>query len=221
MDFPSNSKNPRPPRPDEKPEKPEQPESEEKVIEPVVVEGAVVRRKKPMGRRFTELFFSGETPRSVLGYVAQTVLVPAAKEMIRDAGEQALDRILWGRNEDRGSSRRGSRSGSSSPYISYGRASDRREDPRERPELSRRARAMHDFDEVVFPTRAEASEVITRMYDLLSRYEEVKVSDFYRLAHITPDYTDVNWGWKDLRGVETRKVRDGYIVDLPRPEHLK
>lgn len=218
MDFPSNSKNPRlGPGPDDKPE----PSTEEKVIEPVAIEGAVVRRKKPLGRRFTELFFSGETPKSVLGYVASTVLIPAAKEMIRDAGGEALDRMLWGgRNgEDRSYSRRSR--GGSSPYISYGSASSRREDPRERPGPSRRARAMHDFDEIVIPTRAEANEVIERMYDLLNRYEQVSVAEFYRLTHNTPDYTDENWGWKDLRGVEPRKVRDGYVVDLPRAEHLK
>lgn len=219
MDFPSNSKNPRPSRPDD--EKPE-PQSEEKVIEPVVVEGAGVRRKKPLGRRFLETFFSGEAPKSVMFHVATTVLIPAAKEMIRDAGEQALDRILWGgRNGDDRSYNRRSRSGSSSAYISYGSASSRRDDPRDRPGPSRRARAMHDFDEIVLSTRAEANEVIHHMYDLLSRYEQVTVAEFYRLTHNTPDYTDENYGWKDLRGVEPRKVRDGYIVDLPRPEHLK
>lgn len=221
MDFPSNSRNPRP-DPDEKP-KATNPEPEESDIEPVLDGASTTRRKRPLGKRFVESFFSGEAPKSVMGYVVAEVLIPAAKDMIRDAGQEALDRILYRNGGDGGSRSRRRRD---SPYVSYDRYASnkttvRRDDPRERPSLSNRARAMHDFDEIVIPTRAEANEIIDRMYDRLKRYEQVTLAEFYKFTGNTPEYTDENWGWTDLRGVEPKKVRDGFIVDLPRPEHLK
>jgi hypothetical protein len=213
MDFPSNSKQPRP-APNE-----QTPQIEENKVE-AVADGVI--RKKSLGKRFVESFFSGETPKSVLGYVAMEVLIPAAKDMIRDAGQEALDRILY-RNGGGGSSSRHSRN---SPYVSYDRYASskttvRRDDPRDRLGPSSRARAMHDFDEVVLSTRAEANEVIDRMFERLKRYELVTVAEFYQFTNNSSTPPDENWGWTDLRGVEPKKVRDGFIVDLPRPEHLK
>jgi hypothetical protein len=106
MDFPSNSRNPRP-EPDDKPKVTAAEEVEESDIEPVLDGASTTRRKRPLGKRFMESFFSGEAPKSVMGYVVAEVLIPAAKDMIRDAGQEALDRILY-RNGggDTGSSRR-------------------------------------------------------------------------------------------------------------------
>ena len=220
MDFPSNSRNPKP-GPDDQPTPPA---IEEKKIE-AVANGVV--RKKPLGRRFIESFFSGETPKSVMGYVAVEVLLPAAKDMIRDAGQEALDRLLYRNGGGTTSSARRSRN---SPYVSYDRYASskttvRRDDPRERDRersgLSSRARSMHDFNEIVFNTRAEANEIIDLMFDYVKRYEQVTVAEFYQFTNNTPYPTDENWGWVDLRGVEPKKVRDGFVIDLPRPEHLK
>lgn len=74
--------------------------------------------------------------------------------------------------------------------------------------------------EIVIPTKAEANEVIAWMLDRLNRFGQVTVADFYRLVGINPNYIDESKGWTDLRGVESKEVRDGFIVDLPRPEQF-
>lgn len=215
-DFPSNSYKSRTSPPVEEPkEKP----VEEKRVEKIV-EGEVVRRKKPLGRRFVETFFSGDA-HGVVSYVIVDVLLPAAKDTLADAVSQGFERLIFG--EARSTSRRtGSRPGSSG-FVSYNRYSSqtpsRREEPRNR-EISQRARAAHDFDEIILATRTEAEEVVGRLFDVVARYEAATVADLYELLGLTAKFTDDKWGWTDLRGAGVTRVRNGYLLDLPRPEAL-
>lgn len=203
MDYPENSHK----------SKAEKQESDKKIEK--VVKGDISRRKKPLGRRFAETFIQGDA-RSAWGYVALDVLLPAAKDMVADAFTQGVEKMLYG--EARSSYRRGG-SPKGGGYTAYNRAGGsvlRREDPRDRGP-SRAARAQHNFDDIIIPTRVEAIEVLERMYDLLSKFEVVTLSDMYDLVGVTASFTDEKWGWTDLRGSDVRKVRDGYLLDLPRP----
>lgn len=192
--------------------------SEEKKVQQVV-QSEVVRRKKPLGKRFVETFVGGDA-KSVWGFVALDVLVPAAKDMFADAVSQGVERMIFG--ESRSTSRRTGRR-PNEPYISYNRYSGGRRstiDNRPRHELSRRARASHDFDEIILATRVEADEVLDRLFDLVSKYESATVADLYDLVGISGSYTDDKWGWLDLRGAGITRVRNGYLLDLPKPEPL-
>ena len=186
-----------------------------------VVESQVLRRKKPLGKRFIETFFGGEA-RNVGPYVFFEVILPAMKDTIADVTSQSVERMLWG--ESRSTSRRsGNRSGYGNSYVSYNRFSPNSRDGGRRDEPrgpSRRARATHDFDEIILATRAEATEVIDRLFDLVSRYEAATVADLYEMVGVEGNYTDDKWGWTDVRGAGVTRIRNGYLLDLPRPEPL-
>lgn len=208
-DFPSNSYN----------KIKKSPETVEESAEPKpevekVVEGTVVRRKKPLSKRFKETFLGGDSE-NVWQYVLMDVLIPAAKDAIVDATSQGIERMIFGDVRSRG----GRSSRGSSSYTPYNRYSSniRKEEPRS---ISARGRAVHNFDEVVLPTRPEAEDVIERMYDIVSKYEVVSVADLYTLLGIKPNYTDQKWGWTDLRGLGATRVKGGYLIDVPRPEPL-
>lgn len=213
-EFPSN-------RYKDKEDRPERPKPDEKKVEKIV-QTDVVRRKKPVGKRFAETFVGGDA-KSVWGFVVLDVLVPAAKDMFADAVSQGVERMIFG--EARSSSRRTGRR-PNEPYISYNRYSgSRRLGPpddadRHRQSLSRRARASHDFDEIILGTRVEADEVLERLYDLVDKYESATVADLYDLVGVSGNYTDDKWGWLDLRGAGITRVRNGYLLDLPKPEPL-
>lgn len=186
-----------------------------------IVQSEVQRRKKPLGKRMTETFVGGDA-KSVWGFVTLDVLIPAAKDMLADAVSQGVERMIFG--EARSTSRRTGRR-PNDPYISYNRysSSSRRPEPARDPRqnISRRARASHDFDEIILATRVEADEVIDRLFDLVSKYESATVADLYDLVGISGSYTDDKWGWVDLRGAGVTRVRNGYLLDLPRPEPLE
>lgn len=212
--YPANSKRP-------KSSQDETPKDEPKRVEKVV-QGAVVRRKKPLGKRFADTFLGGDA-RGVLGYVMMDVLLPAAKDTIADAVSQGIERMLFG--ESRSTSRRtGSRPGPAgyghvnyNKYHSSSSSMVRREEPRS---VSRRARSSHDFDEIILNTRVEADEVLDQLFNLLDKYEQVSVAELYELVGVQGDYTDAKWGWVDLRGAGVTRIRNGYLLDLPKPEPL-
>lgn len=191
-----------------------------------IVTGEIVRRKKPVGKRFVENFFGGTAKGAVI-YIVSDVLLPYAKDAISDAVSGGIDRVLWG--ENRSSSRRSRYARGAAQTIyghvrydrpnEYGKASPRRDDPRV---PSHRSRATHNFDELILPTRVEAEECIDRLTDLIQRYDFASVKDLYEMLGVTPEYTDDKWGWTDLRtaGVKYIPNPKGYLLDLPKPEPI-
>lgn len=203
--FPSNSK--RPSRSRDEPKKVER-----------VVQGEVVRRKTPIGRRLSRNLIGGDA-QSVWGYVFGEVLIPAARDMVADAVSGGVERMIFG--ESAGGSRNRSRRGSSghTPYNRYHQSSrSSRDEPRR--EISRRARATHSFDEIILKTRVEAEEVLDRLDDLCDRYDAASVADLYELVGVSGNYTDDKWGWTDIRGAGIQHVRGGYLLNLPKPEPI-
>jgi hypothetical protein len=171
-----------------------------------------IRRKKSLGRKFKDVFFGGDA-RTTGQFIIYSVLIPAAKDMIVEAGREGVEKLV------RGDSYRRRNAPTSGPrgYISYNRHSmsvDRR-DPEPPRAISPRARARHDFDEIVLNTRAEAEEVIERMFDIISRYDSVTVSDLYELVGVRSNHVDHKWGWTDLRGAGVARIKDGYLLELP------
>jgi hypothetical protein len=200
------------------PEAVEEPKKIEKVVE-----GVVVRRKKPFHKRFTENVIGGDL-KTVGSYVMMEVLLPAVKDTIADAMSQGVERMLFG--EARSTSRRpGTRLGTYNGYVSYNRyspsASNRMGRKEDRANPGRRARAPHDFDDLILETRVEAEEVINRLFELVARYESASVADLYELVGAQANYTDDKWGWIDMQGANVRRVPRGYLLNLPRPEPIE
>lgn len=181
-----------------------------------VTQSDPIRRKKTLGAKFKETFISGD--QGVWSYVVSDVLIPAAKDAISDAVTEGIQRMLFG--DTIPSRRRPSLRGPSN-YVSYNRyseASTPREEPR--PTLSRRARASHDFDEIILATRIEAEEVLNNLYNLLEKYDSASVADLYELVGVNGQFTDDKWGWTDLRGSGISRIREGYLLNLPKPVPL-
>lgn len=205
-EFPSNSKSSRP----------QGPANEEKKVESVVT-SKVERRKKPLMKRIAEIFIGGDS-KSVLQYVVMEVLVPQAKEMVTEAASQGFERMIYGESRPARRSYGHPRSSGPTNYSRYavrgnnplGRAGA----PDGRPVGERRGQ---DVDDILLASRPEADLVLERLYDLLEKYGTVSVSDLYSLVGLSGSYVDQKWGWTELQGAQVRRVREGYIVELPRP----
>ena len=205
MEYPENSI-----------EKTEKTEKTEKRVERVTT-GEVTRRKPNVGKRLSNIFVQGDA-NSATTFVLHEVLVPAARDIVAEAFAQWFDRLLFG--ESRTSMRRTNRPNG---HVSYNRMSSRMSGPdrADRRDLSNTGRSSHNFDEIVLETRNEADEVLDNLYSLINTYDEATVADLYELVGISGQYTDSKWGWTELRGAGVTRVRNGYLLDLPRPEPLK
>jgi len=204
MEYPPNSKMGNTGRPPEK--KVEQ-----------VTSADVKRRKKSLGKQFRETFVVGDA-RTAMHYVVLNVLIPEAKDMMADAVTQGFERLIFGDSRKRG------RSPASAPtgYVNYQGMNRGARSPAPSRTISQRGRSRHDFDEIVLESRTEAEEVIDRLFDIVSKYEEATVADLYLLTGLPSTHTDHTWGWTDLRGSGVSRLRgDGYLLNLPEPTPLK
>ena len=188
--------------------------TKEKKVEKIVV-GGVTRRKKPLGKRFSETFVGGDA-QSVAAYVMNDVMIPAAKDMIADAVSQGIEKMLFG--ESRGRSRGASVAGAA--YTSYNRISTQAKANAPKRDISQRARASHDFDEIILDTRAEAQEVLDSLFTLISDYDVATVADLYEMVGQTGTFTDEKWGWVDMRGASVTRIKGGYLLNLTRPVYI-
>jgi hypothetical protein len=213
-EFPSNSHADRETRASR--EKP----SEKREVRRVTTGKAVVR-KRPLYKKFLDAF----RPEDNVGFVEYTlleVLVPGVKDAMADAIHGTIDNA-FGTSSVRSRRRRRGEGG----YTSYNRMSEARpRSRREREEEDRRSsrrdsRVADDVREVIFETRVEAEETLDTLIEVASKYEAATMRDLLSMIGEPVNPTHADWGWYDLRGARIHRIgRDGYLLDLPRPEYL-
>lgn len=88
--------------------------------------------------------------------------------------------------------------------------------------ISEKARANHDFTEIIFQNRAEANDVIDKMRIQISKYGTVTVDHLYSEIGVDPTVVDTSWGWDEgsFAGAHVRRIRNGFILDIPEPSPL-
>ena len=178
---------------------------ERKKLEKVVT-GKVRTKKKSETSKLAEIFIADDAA-NVKDYILMDVLVPAVKKAISDIVRDGIDMILYGEASGK------RRSSTNSTYVSYNKCSYPREyDRRE----SQRTRGGYNPDDIVLETRGEAEEVLARMDELIDMYGQVSVADLYDLVGKTCEYTDNKYGWTNIRNAEPVRVRDGYLLKMPK-----
>ena len=172
----------------------------EKKVEKVV-SGSVKSKKKNGLQKITNVFVPEDVD-DVKSYIFEDIVVPAVKDIILDAV-----RALLGVN---GTSRGRS---STSSKISYRKYYDDRDRIDSAPT---RTRTGYDYDDIILETRGEAEDVLERMEELIDMYQLVSVADFYDLVGVSGNYTDNKYGWTNVRKASVVRVRDGYMIKLPK-----
>jgi uncharacterized protein Veg len=177
----------------------------EKKVEKVIA-GTVKSKKKSEIQKFTNVFIS-EDVNDVKSYILLDVLVPAIKKAISDIVTNGIDMILYG-----GTGRTKSNStASKESYRSYYDGGNDRRDYN-----LARTKTSYNYDDIILDNRGEAEDVLSRMDELISTYGLVSVADLYDLVGVTGNYTDNKYGWTDIRSASVIRVRDGYMLKLPK-----
>lgn len=185
----------------------------EKVDEHVHVEkitsNKVKKKEKSLGQRVKAEIIS-EDSRSVADHLLWDILVPAIKDTVVDLVKNGIETLMYGGasskdhriNRDRGSS-----------YVRYNSYYEKDRDSRYRRSSSRR---VDDLEDILFDSNAEAEKVLLAMLDMLDEYDFVTRGHFYELIGERTRPADFNWGWDNLRSARVERVRNGYIIKLPR-----
>lgn len=170
-----------------------------------IVKGTVKTKKKNIfSNIFNTIDFS-----SIAEYIVQDVLIPTFKDGLEDT----VSMMIRGGEPRRGSSRR-----SPSSRVSYRSYYDRddRDYNREKDKDRGRRSSGYAYDDIILETRAEALEIISRMEELIDVYGMASVADLYDLVGISGVHTDNKYGWTDIRSADTQRIREGYLLKMPR-----
>lgn len=181
-------------------ERKSEPVTEKKVEK--IISGSAKSKKKSGLQKITNVFVPEDVD-DVKSYIFEDIVVPAVKDIILDA----VRAFLGVNGNSRGKS-------SSASKISYRKYYDDRE--RRDRESSNRTRTGYEYDDIILDNRGEAEDVLSRMDELIDTYGVVSVADFYDLVGITGNYTDNKYGWSDIRNASVVRVREGYMIKLPK-----
>lgn len=181
-----------------------------------VVKNKVRRKQKSGFSKFKDGLINEDIP-NLKDYVIFDVAIPYLMNTLGDILNDTIDTVFH-----KGS--RGGRSNRTNTYVSYrdygsrgGRT--RVSTPSYAP--SRNRRVGYDFDDIVIATSQEAEDVLQQMVDTISKYGIVTVNDYYEFVGEVGNPCDTNYGWSSLRTADIVRVRDGYIIKLPKPKPIE
>jgi len=175
------------------------------------VANGTVTKKKSDSSFFK--FFVPEDVTSVRHYILIDVIVPLVKTALTDT----LNVILY---PGEGKQSRGSTASKISYRGFYDSAAERDRLP-DRGVSSVRSRTAFDLDMISFTTKSEAKAILEVMDEAIDTFGVISVGDFYDLAGVTTENHAVNkYGWTNIRSAEPVRVRDGWILKLPKAQPI-
>jgi hypothetical protein len=175
-----------------------------------VVSGPVKLKKKSGITKLTDNIIA-EDAKNVKTYILTDVLLPGIKKAIFDIVTGGIEMLIYGTTGKHKGGSLGSKV-SYRNYYDHDRRDDRSDDSR--------SRNRFDIDEMIFTSRGEASAVKDQLEDMLAKYGVVTVADLYDSIDETAPYTSNRYGWTNLRNAEVTRVRDGYLLKLPKPSPI-
>ena len=179
---------------------------EEKKVSSVVSSPVKVKKKSAVSRVAGSIF-SGD--RDGIGEeIIQELIIPSIKDLIFDSLSRMLEALFYRKGERKVKSKvRGG-------YVSYDSYS-RKEEPR------RSYSSAVQADEMIYGSYEEAHAVLDVISELMGQYHMVSVAELKDASGITPDdYTDEYYGWVDISDAYISKIRDGYLLHMPRVVQL-
>lgn len=177
--------------------------------------------KEPIGAKLKRIFLSDDI-NSVGEFIFIDVFVPAIKDLIVNIVENTVNVAFFGN-----SSRRPYVVGRGSPANSQARASVYWNSSigQGRPYIDqtqqKQIRAANNFRDIVYDSKNGAEAVLNDMYGLITQYGRATIADLYSLSGISSNnYTNNDYGWTNLQGSQVSRSREGYVLDLPKPQFL-
>ena len=162
-----------------------------------IVKGKVKTKKK---NGILSSFINNDL-QDIKKYIVEDVLIPTIKKTITDVVKNSIDMFFYGEVS------RPNRTNSS--RISYSSYYDRDREPRRR-------RNDLLIDDIVLESRSEAEEVLDRLDEMIEEFGMASVLNLYDLIGVTAPFTADKYGWTDIRNATAVRVRDGYLLKLPR-----
>lgn len=79
---------------------------------------------------------------------------------------------------------------------------------------------VNEVNDVILSKKEEAELVIKTIKEIVNRYGNATVTDFYDLVGLPTTYIDSKWGWTSLDDIPIRETSQGYLLELPPLEEI-
>lgn len=183
-------------------------------IEPVLATPPVVRK-----RTMVDVVVDRAAEASV--DLVKNVVLPGIRDTLADSFHGLIDAMFDTKTQGRRRASRGTTIVTSNQTrFNYNGISNQNADRKRT--ISEKARANHDFGEIIFQSRPEANDVIDTMRMRLNKYGTVTVDDLYSIIGVDPTVVDTSWGWDEasFAGAHVRRAHRGFVLDIPEPAPL-
>ena len=191
-------------------------------VTPVVKADQVVATKKTLGQKFVDTFVR-EDLNDVKSWIITDVIVPGVKNTVLDM----LSMLFFGGSNGY---RRGGYRGYSRENVSYNSYNTyyksqyngqtnygpRQPHPHE-PSITDKI----DYRNIILATREGAEDVVNQMRYRISEFGQVSIAEMLDTMSITGNYTDNNWGWRNVNDIGLRRVANGWLIDVPDAEWIE
>ena len=178
-----------------------------------VIDCKVEVKKKNELSKLADIFFK-EDLISVKDHILKEVIFPSIKKALAESGKTAIDMIFYG--ETRSSSKR--YSNRYKTYDDYYNANENTVVTSDR--KNNFSGYVYSCDDIIFKSRTAAEDVLSELLNIIAGYNLVTVSEYYGIVNQPTRYTDERYGWTNLDNARVVRVRDGYMIKLPRPFQL-
>lgn len=148
-------------------------------------------------------FLVSEDASSVKSYLLSDVLVPNIKRLIQELVTSGINQLLYGNDY------KPSKSSNSTSRVSYNNFSNQTVNQPKRLK-------GNDIIEIEVDTYTDSQNVIYQLQALVDQYNQATIADLYDLVGIDGDFTDNNYGWKDLTRVSVIPYGRKFIIRMPR-----
>lgn len=164
----------------------------------------VVKTKNNELRRFKDVFIA-EDAKTVKDHLWMDVLVPNVKKIIVDLIQDGISLLVYGTTSTR-------KNNTPAGRVSYGSLYKAQSERKPQEGL----RTSYSYADVTLESRADAEDVLDRLKEAINEYGSVSVADLYDLIGVTGEFTDNKYGWVNLANADIQRVRDGYLLKLPK-----
>lgn len=179
-------------------------------------------KKKTAAQKLLSSFIKSDAV-NVKDYIIFDVLLPTVRDTFFDIVTNSLAMTL---GVDIPTRRNSSRSSKDNSRVRYDEAYRRSYQDTERRQRREREDFI-DFGEVLLKdsddrkvTKRDAEEVVLQLMGIVDRYGDCSIADLYQKVGIKPEWTDYDYGWKDVSSASTYPVDEGYMIRMPRPRLL-
>lgn len=184
--------------------KSEQKAPERKTPEPLV-SGKSRKKKKTIKERFVSTFINGD-PTDLKSRVFYDILVPLIKKSIDDS----VHILLYGKKSNSGPPINGE-------ITSYNRMASGRTYVIGPTEIAqkRQRNSTRTFCDISFDDWGDALRVKENIESSIKTFGNVTVQEVFTWSGLKSDWTDCNYGWTSLYGIELISGDDGAVLKLP------